>query len=296
MKKVLTNVGSGIFVAMFIYILVGTFRMVGILPFYLQGILLGQGNYISFWMHLQVIGYVVSLLVVGGSVYYVFKMCKKGISRQRTREKVYDEKLKDVQQDADLSVLMRKDTGFIKDKFMIRAKKMLTEAYTARSKKEENKLRLVLGDTLYSDWCQQMQVLKLNKRVEIYERFFMREAKIVGYWLAGESEYIQVACVVNYKNAIQDVQTGEILEGDLDTKLVKKMKIIFRRQEGLKTQADSDLFDIEHCPGCGAPLAISIKGICEYCGNQVSSGKFQWVIERIEEELIEEMIYGRKGL
>jgi len=38
------------------------------------------------------------------------------------------------------------------------------------------------------------------------------------------------------------------------------------------------------CPSCGAPLAVSMAGNCEYCGTLVTSGAFDWVLSRIEQD------------
>ncbi|HYP99602.1 MAG TPA: TIM44-like domain-containing protein [Polyangiaceae bacterium] len=39
-----------------------------------------------------------------------------------------------------------------------------------------------------------------------------------------------------------------------------------------------------NCPNCGAPLAISMAGQCEYCRVKVTSGDFDWVLSRIEQD------------
>jgi predicted lipid-binding transport protein (Tim44 family) len=38
------------------------------------------------------------------------------------------------------------------------------------------------------------------------------------------------------------------------------------------------------CPNCGAPLAISMAGNCEYCSVKITSGEFDWVLSRIEQD------------
>lgn len=38
------------------------------------------------------------------------------------------------------------------------------------------------------------------------------------------------------------------------------------------------------CPNCGAPLKINMAGNCEYCGGKVTSGNFDWVLSRIEQD------------
>jgi hypothetical protein len=39
-----------------------------------------------------------------------------------------------------------------------------------------------------------------------------------------------------------------------------------------------------NCPNCGAPLRIGMSGQCEYCRVKVTSGEFDWVLSRIEQD------------
>ena len=38
------------------------------------------------------------------------------------------------------------------------------------------------------------------------------------------------------------------------------------------------------CPRCGAPLAVNMAGSCESCTAHVSSGEFDWVLSRVEQD------------
>jgi hypothetical protein len=38
------------------------------------------------------------------------------------------------------------------------------------------------------------------------------------------------------------------------------------------------------CPNCGAPLAINMAGTCNYCKAKVTTGEFDWVLSRIEQD------------
>ncbi len=42
-------------------------------------------------------------------------------------------------------------------------------------------------------------------------------------------------------------------------------------------------FDL-NCPNCGAPLKVNAAGICEFCGGKITSGEFDWVLSRIEQD------------
>ncbi|HKP38590.1 MAG TPA: transporter [Pyrinomonadaceae bacterium] len=39
-----------------------------------------------------------------------------------------------------------------------------------------------------------------------------------------------------------------------------------------------------NCPNCGAPLKVSATGICEFCGGKITSGEFDWVLSKIEQD------------
>lgn len=39
-----------------------------------------------------------------------------------------------------------------------------------------------------------------------------------------------------------------------------------------------------NCPNCGAPLQVNASGICEFCGGKITSGEFDWVLSRIEQD------------
>ncbi|HYI12545.1 MAG TPA: Tim44 domain-containing protein [Thermoanaerobaculia bacterium] len=38
------------------------------------------------------------------------------------------------------------------------------------------------------------------------------------------------------------------------------------------------------CPNCGAKVALGATGICEFCGGKLSTGEFDWVLSRIEQD------------
>jgi hypothetical protein len=56
----------------------------------------------------------------------------------------------------------------------------------------------------------------------------------------------------------------------------------FQRSVGVQT-TDRSILD-RVCPNCGAPLEINQVGECRYCRAAVTSGRFDWVLSRIEQE------------
>ena len=38
------------------------------------------------------------------------------------------------------------------------------------------------------------------------------------------------------------------------------------------------------CPSCGGPLEVTMSSNCEYCNALVTTGEFDWVLSRIEQD------------
>jgi uncharacterized Zn finger protein (UPF0148 family) len=53
-----------------------------------------------------------------------------------------------------------------------------------------------------------------------------------------------------------------------------------RNRQAKPTHARTDL----SCPNCGAGLKVNATGICEFCGGKITSGEFDWVLSKIEQD------------
>ncbi|HEV2904479.1 MAG TPA: hypothetical protein VGW32_05505, partial [Pyrinomonadaceae bacterium] len=53
-----------------------------------------------------------------------------------------------------------------------------------------------------------------------------------------------------------------------------------RNSKAPPAAARSDL----NCPNCGAALKVNATGICEFCGGKITSGEFDWVLSKIEQD------------
>jgi hypothetical protein len=39
-----------------------------------------------------------------------------------------------------------------------------------------------------------------------------------------------------------------------------------------------------NCPNCGAPLKVNQAGVCQFCGGKITSGEFDWVLSKIQQD------------
>jgi hypothetical protein len=76
-------------------------------------------------------------------------------------------------------------------------------------------------------------------------------------------------------------QNGKIVSGSAN-KLREWTEYwtFIRNRQAKPEAARADL----NCPNCGAPLKVNNAGICEFCGGKITSGEFDWVLSRIEQD------------
>ena len=76
-------------------------------------------------------------------------------------------------------------------------------------------------------------------------------------------------------------ESGQIVAGS-KTNLRKWSEYwtFVRYSKAKPTAARADL----NCPNCGAPLKVNATGICEFCGGKITSGEFDWVLSKIEQD------------
>jgi Tim44-like domain len=53
-----------------------------------------------------------------------------------------------------------------------------------------------------------------------------------------------------------------------------------RNRQAKSLHARTDL----SCPNCASPLKVNASGICEFCGGKITSGEFDWVLSKIEQD------------
>lgn len=76
-------------------------------------------------------------------------------------------------------------------------------------------------------------------------------------------------------------QNGKVVSGS--KKKLRKWSeywTFIRNRNAKPAHARADL----NCPNCGAPLKVNATGICEYCRGKVTSGEFDWVLSKIEQD------------
>jgi predicted lipid-binding transport protein (Tim44 family) len=74
--------------------------------------------------------------------------------------------------------------------------------------------------------------------------------------------------------------TGDVVTGDPKHDRFYSEYWTLIRGAGVKGAPRSD----KSCPNCGAALDVNMAGQCEHCGAKITSGEFDWVLSKIEQD------------
>ncbi|HEY0556640.1 MAG TPA: TIM44-like domain-containing protein [Thermoanaerobaculia bacterium] len=74
--------------------------------------------------------------------------------------------------------------------------------------------------------------------------------------------------------------SGEVVTGDPKRDRAYSEYWTLIRGAGVKGAPRAD----KVCPNCGAPLDVNRAGQCEHCGAGITSGEFDWVLSKIEQD------------
>ncbi|MDX6559837.1 MAG: hypothetical protein QOF72_2886 [Blastocatellia bacterium] len=76
-------------------------------------------------------------------------------------------------------------------------------------------------------------------------------------------------------------KTGSVVAGsNKNLRRWSEYWTFIRNSKAKPAPARADL----NCPNCGAPLKVNATGICEFCGGKITSGEFDWVLSKIEQD------------
>jgi hypothetical protein len=74
---------------------------------------------------------------------------------------------------------------------------------------------------------------------------------------------------------------GRVVSGSKDNlRYWSEYWTFIRNRKAQATPAKADL----NCPNCGAPMKVNNAGICQFCGGKITSGEFDWILSKIEQD------------
>jgi predicted lipid-binding transport protein (Tim44 family) len=173
------------------------------------------------------------------------------------------------------------DAGFQIDAFLTRVNTGFMALQDAWCKQNLEAGRAFLSPGAYFAWRAQLETMAAEGRRNVMEGLSVRgiEPMRVVHGRVFDDLTVRIAAA----SADYEVDnTGRMVFGDRTVRPFTE-EWTFQRSVGVATSAKAGTLE-NTCPCCGAPLALTQVGECRYCKAAVTSGKFDWVVSRIEQE------------
>ena len=164
--------------------------------------------------------------------------------------------------------------------FQARARMIFNELQNAWSTLQWEKARPFETDNIFQMhryWIEAYQAQKLRNALDQCQISAMQPAKI-----KVDAFYNSITFRIFAQGYDYTVdQNGRVVSGSNQN--VRKWSEYWTFVRYCKAKPAAARADL-NCPNCGAPLKVNAVGICEFCGGKITSGEFDWVLSKIEQD------------
>ncbi len=172
------------------------------------------------------------------------------------------------------------DQGFALDGFQSRVKAAFLTLQDAWCRQNLDAGRAFLSPGAYFSWRAQIETLAAEGRRNVMENVCVHSVEPVRVVHGRVFDDLTVrisAAAADYEID----RDGKLVFGDRAVRPFTE-DWTFQRSVGVATMQKPGTLE-NTCPGCGAPVSLNQIGECRYCKAAVTSGKFDWVVSRIEQ-------------
>ncbi|MDQ6897905.1 MAG: TIM44-like domain-containing protein [Candidatus Dormibacteraeota bacterium] len=179
-----------------------------------------------------------------------------------------------------LAAIQATDPAFDFEQFRGRGEQAFYSLQEAWQARDLGSSRPFMSPGLYLGWSSQVQQLIELHKINKLDGLRLDELIPIKVTSGQAFDEITVRVTATCADYEVDERTGKVIFGSHSPSRFSEFWT-FQRGRGVQT-TNRSLQD-RVCPNCGAPLEINQVGECRYCRAAVTSGRFDWVLSRIEE-------------
>jgi predicted lipid-binding transport protein (Tim44 family) len=180
-----------------------------------------------------------------------------------------------------IASLTSADKDFVLDAFAARVKTAFLALQDAWCKQNLDVGRAFMSPGAYFTWSAQLETMATEGRRNVMENLVIRHIEPIRVVHGRVFDDLTVRITAAAADFDVD-RSGKIVFGDRSVRPFTE-DWTFQRSVGVATSNKPGTLE-NTCPSCGAPVSLTQIGECRYCKAAVTSGKFDWVVSRIEQE------------
>lgn len=182
---------------------------------------------------------------------------------------------------AGLAAIQAHDPAFDQAAFVASAERAFFTVQEAWTELKPDMSRQVMADGIWQQHRTQIEGYRTSGRRNVLEGLTVGRADIIGATSDPTYDTITVRFLAACADYDVDTSSNKVVRGTKDVEQWSE-DWIFQRSAEATTKADGGTLQ-KKCPNCGAPLNLDLAGVCHYCRAPVMSGKYDWVLTRIDQ-------------
>jgi hypothetical protein len=177
------------------------------------------------------------------------------------------------------------DPAFDPNTFVQQVNKAFFVIQQAWVERKPDLSRRVMADAIWQQHRFQIQQYLDTNRQNVLENLAIQNT----YLVSANSDEVYDTITVRFFASCADFDVeleddgspGKVVRGHRGVEMWTE-DWTFQRSSEAVTKVEGGTF-ADRCPNCGAPLDVDLQGVCSYCKAPVMSGKYDWVLSRIEQ-------------
>jgi predicted lipid-binding transport protein (Tim44 family) len=174
------------------------------------------------------------------------------------------------------------DPAFAWDGFLRRVGLIFSTFQVAWSARDLSGVRGYLSDELYQTQLYWVQTYARERLRNITENARITRVELASVLRDAHYDSITIRVFATSLDYTVRDADGEVVSGSKSKPRAYSEYWTLLRGRGVHSKHTDPGPPV--CPNCGAPLAINMSGNCTYCKVKVTTGKFDWVLSRIEQD------------
>jgi predicted lipid-binding transport protein (Tim44 family) len=183
---------------------------------------------------------------------------------------------------AGVAAIQAHDPAFNEAAFLAAVERAFFTVEEAWTELKPDMSRQVMADGLWQQHKVQIDGYVHNGTRNVLEGLALGKATILSAASDQTYDTITVRLLAACADYDVEVATGKVVRGDKHEMTHWQEDWTFQRSSAATTKSDGGTMQ-KKCPNCGAPLDVDLAGVCKYCKAPVMSGKYDWVLSRIDQ-------------
>jgi len=181
-----------------------------------------------------------------------------------------------------VAAIKQADPAFEPETFLQRAEMAFLLVNRAYQDRNVHAARALMSPELWQSWSHAVETFIARHQRPVLENLNVRGMQVPFVAHAADCDTIQVHLDYVAAPQLVDENTGQLVSGDHDDRRLGELWT-FQRAAGAKTVVTGGV-TASKCPNCGALLKLNPDGRCSYCGADITSGSYDWVTTRIDQD------------